>query len=79
MLNPEFLQSLSTKAAALFPAAEAARAKLEKDLYSLLQASLGKLNLVTREEFDHQRTLLDRASARIAELEQRLGKLEAGG
>jgi BMFP domain-containing protein YqiC len=77
MLNHDFLQTLSRKAADLFPAAEAARARLEADLYALLQASLGKLNLVTREEFDAQRELLARAGDRIADLEQRITKLEA--
>ena len=61
MLNHDFLQTLSRKAADLFPAAEAARARLESEMYSLLQASLGKLHLVTREEFDVQRELLARA------------------
>ncbi len=76
MLNHDFLQTLSRKAADLFPAAEAARAKLETELYALLQASLGKLNLVTREEFDAQRELLARAGDRIADLEQRIATLE---
>ena len=79
MFNNEFLQSLSRKAADLFPAAQNARAKLEKDLYALLQASLGKLNVVTREEFDNQCALLERAGKRIAELEQRITQLEAAG
>ncbi len=79
MFNNEFLQSLSRKAADLFPAAQHARAKLEKDLYALLQASLGKLKVVTREEFDNQCALLERAGKRIAELEQRLAQLEATG
>jgi BMFP domain-containing protein YqiC len=77
MLNHDFLQTLSRKAADLFPAAEAARTKLEKEMYALLQASLGKLQLVTREEFDAQRELLARADARIADLEQRIAKLES--
>ncbi len=79
MFNNEFLQSLSRKAADLYPAAQNARAKLEKDLYALLQASLGKLNVVTREEFDNQCALLERAGKRITELEQRITQLEAAG
>ncbi|HTQ99425.1 MAG TPA: accessory factor UbiK family protein [Candidatus Acidoferrum sp.] len=75
-MNNDFLHALSQKAAALFPAAEAGRARLEHELHALLQASLGKLHLVTREEFDAQREVLARANARIAELEQRLARLE---
>jgi BMFP domain-containing protein YqiC len=76
MLNQEFLRSLSSKAASLFPAAESARARLEQELYGLLQTSLGKLQLVTREEFDAQRAVLARAADRISELEQRLDQLD---
>jgi ubiquinone biosynthesis accessory factor UbiK len=76
MFNNEFLHTLSQKAASLFPAAEAARSKLEKELYMLLQTSLGKLHLVTREEFDAQREILARANERIADLEQRIDRLE---
>jgi BMFP domain-containing protein YqiC len=76
MFNQEFLHTLSSKAAALFPAAEQARSKLQQELHALLQSSLGKLQLVTREEFDAQSQLLARASARIDELERRLAALE---
>ncbi|MEI7949716.1 MAG: accessory factor UbiK family protein [Gammaproteobacteria bacterium] len=76
MLNNEFLHNLSQKAATLFPAAEAARDKLQHELHDLLQASLGKLQLVTREEFDAQRQILARANERVAELEQRIAQLE---
>ena len=76
MLDSEFLRSLSARAAALFPAAESARTKLEQELYGLLQGTLGKLHLVTREEFDAQRQVLARATSRIAELEERVQQLE---
>jgi ubiquinone biosynthesis accessory factor UbiK len=76
MINNEFLQSVSRRAAELFPAAAEARAKLESELYSLLQLSLSKLHIVTREEFDAQCAVLAKANQRIAELEQRLASLE---
>ncbi len=76
MLNNEFLHTLSQKAASLFPAAEAARDKLQHELHDLLQTSLGKLHLVTREEFDAHRQILSRANERISELEQRIAQLE---
>jgi ubiquinone biosynthesis accessory factor UbiK len=77
MINNEFLQSLSRKAAGLFPAATEARAKLESELYALLQLSLSKLHIVTREEFDAQCAVLAKANQRIAELEQRLAEMES--
>ncbi|MFN0001812.1 MAG: accessory factor UbiK family protein [Pseudohongiellaceae bacterium] len=76
MLDNEFLHLLSAKAAALFPAAQAARAKLEQELYALLQTSLGKLNVVTREEFTAQQHVLEKATLQIFALEQKLAELE---
>jgi BMFP domain-containing protein YqiC len=76
MLDNEFLRSLSTRAAALFPAAEAARVKLEQEMYTLLQGALGKLNVVTREEFVAQQRVLEKATSQITLLEQKLTELE---
>ena len=76
MIDKDFLQTLSTRAVGLFPAAEAARAKLEKELYGLLQGSLGKLNVVTKEEFVAQARLLEQARAQIAALEVQMAALE---
>jgi BMFP domain-containing protein YqiC len=76
MIDSDFLQKLSARAAGLFPAADAARAKLEKELYGLLQTSLGKLNVVTREEFVAQARLLEQARAQIAALEVQMAALE---
>ncbi|MEC8443855.1 MAG: accessory factor UbiK family protein [Pseudomonadota bacterium] len=56
-------------------------ASLSSDLKLALQSQLQSLitnaNLVTREEFDVQAEVLRRTSARLAELEARLEKLEA--
>jgi len=50
---------------------------MEKNFRSLLQSGLGRMDLVTREEFDLQTAVLERTRARLEELEQRLAKLEA--
>jgi ubiquinone biosynthesis accessory factor UbiK len=76
MLDNEFLRSLSARAAALFPAAETARQKVEQEMYSLLQSTLGKLNIVTREEFDAQQRVLEKATQQITMLEVKLAVLE---
>jgi BMFP domain-containing protein YqiC len=76
MLDNEFLRSLSARAAALFPAAEAARTKIEQQMYTLLQDTLGKLNVVTREEFAAQQRVLEKATLQIGLLEQKLTELE---
>jgi BMFP domain-containing protein YqiC len=76
MIDNDFLQKLSARAAGLFPAADAARQKLEKEMYGLLQNSLAKLNVVTKEEFVAQTRLLEQARAQIAALEVKMAALE---
>jgi len=51
-------------------------ADVQKNLRALLQANFAKLDLVTREEFDVQRSVLLRAREKIAQLEVRLAALE---
>jgi len=50
---------------------------LEKNLRALLGAFFDRFDVVLREDFDVQRRLLERAQARLAELEVRLAELEA--
>jgi len=51
-------------------------ADLEKNLRALLASAFGRLDLVTREEFDVQREVLARTRARLQELEAKLSELE---
>jgi BMFP domain-containing protein YqiC len=51
-------------------------ADIEKNLRALMQSALGRLDLVTREEFDVQREVLARTRAKLAELEAKLAELE---
>ena len=64
-------------------AARTMRRDGESNFRAVLQSSLGKLDLTTREEFEVQSKVLERTRARvealelrIAALEQRLGELE---
>ena len=52
-------------------------ADLEKNLKALLAGWFDRLELVGREDFDVQRRLLERAHAKLAELEKRISELEA--
>jgi hypothetical protein len=52
-------------------------ADLEKNLKALLLAWFDRLDLVVREDFEVQKKLLERAHAKLAELEARIGELEA--
>ena len=49
---------------------------LETNVRSLLQSSLSKMNLVTREEFDVQAALLQRTREKLDKLEKQLEEME---
>jgi len=51
-------------------------ADLEKNLRALLASWADRLDLVAREDFDVQRKLVERAQAKLAELEKRVAELE---
>lgn len=52
------------------------REDLENNFRSVLSAGLGKMDLVTREEFEVQEAVLARTRAKLKGLEDRLGALE---
>ncbi len=54
------------------------RDDLEKNFRSVLQSGLGKLDLVTREEFEVQEAVLARTRQKLEALESRLKKMESG-
>jgi BMFP domain-containing protein YqiC len=51
-------------------------ADLEKNLRALLASFFGRLDLVTREEFDVQREVLARTREKLTQLEARVAELE---
>jgi BMFP domain-containing protein YqiC len=76
MLEPRFFDELAQRVSALIAATPVK--DVEKNLRAFLGASLGRLDLVTREEFDLQREALERARTRLAELEAKIAELEKG-
>jgi BMFP domain-containing protein YqiC len=61
------------------PALRSVGQDLEANFRVVLRSSLAKLDLVTRDEFDAQLKVLERARARLAALEERVKALEAQG
>jgi BMFP domain-containing protein YqiC len=59
------------------PALRATQRDLESNFRAVLRAGLGKLDLVTREEFDTQSRVLERTRARLEALETKVKLLEA--
>jgi len=52
------------------------REELEQNFRAVLQSGLGKLDLVTREEFEVQEAVLARAREKLDSLEAKLKELE---
>jgi BMFP domain-containing protein YqiC len=50
---------------------------VEKNLKAMLGAWFARLDLVLREDFEVQKKLLERAQAKLVELEARLAELES--
>jgi len=50
---------------------------LEENFRAVLKSGLGKLDLVTREEFEVQEAVLKRTREKLAALEARLAEIEA--
>lgn len=55
---------------------KALREDAEQNFRAVLQAGLARLDLVTREEFDVQASVLRRTREKLEALEQRLAQLE---
>ena len=61
------------------PALRSVGEDLEANFRVVLRSSLARLDLVTRDEFDAQLKVLERARARLVALEERVKALEAKG
>lgn len=74
MLDPKILEDLGNKISALL--ANSPAKDIEKNAKAVVSGVLGKLDLVTREEFDIQAQLLARTRERLQALEARVEALE---
>lgn len=72
--DPAFLNNAAEKLSALLKQSPAK--DIEQNLKAGLTSMLGKLDLVTREEFDVQTEVLARTREKLAALEARLTELE---
>jgi BMFP domain-containing protein YqiC len=77
-IDPQTLDELARKLAAAVPdGVRQVQRDLESNFRSVLGAALGKLDLVTREEFEVQQQVLARTRERLEQLGARLVELEA--
>jgi len=78
--DPRIIDDLARRLAGAVPeSVNALRRDLEQNFKGVLQSQLAQLDLVTREEFDVQATVLKRTREKLATLEQRLAELESKG
>lgn len=76
-MSDESIEKLAKKLAESVPAGlRSMRDDLENNFRSVLRASLSKLDLVTREEFEVQEAVLARTREKLEALEERLEQLE---
>ncbi len=81
MFDPKALDDIASRLAnAVPPGLNNLKDDMEKNFRAILQSALGKLDLVTREEFEVQkgvlaktRTKLEALESQVAEIEKRLG------
>ena len=78
MIDLKQLDELARRLSAMVPPGLGeARDDLARNFRAALQSGLGKLDLVTREEFDVQRAVLLRTREKLERLEQLVAQLEA--
>ncbi|WP_019935190.1 ubiquinone biosynthesis accessory factor UbiK [Oceanimonas smirnovii] len=77
MLDPKKLEDIAKQIQSNMPAGlKNMGEEAEKRIRTVLQSQLGKLDVVTREEFDVQTKVLLRTREKLNELEARLALLE---
>lgn len=76
-MNDESLNNIAKKLAEAVPEGlRSMREDLEQNFRSVLRASLAKLDLVTREEFEVQEAVLAKTRAKLEALEAKVKELE---
>jgi BMFP domain-containing protein YqiC len=78
MLDPKLFDDISRRVAGnLPPGLQTLQDDLQRNLRSGIESALGRLNLVTREEFEVQQAVLLRTREKLKALEARVAELEA--
>ncbi|ADE16324.1 protein of unknown function DUF526 [Nitrosococcus halophilus Nc 4] len=78
MIEPKLLDELARKlAGAVPPSLQDFQKDLEKNFRAVLTSTFAKLDLVTREEFDIQRAVLERTRMKLEALAEQVALLEA--
>ncbi|WP_340122464.1 accessory factor UbiK family protein [Methylobacter svalbardensis] len=77
MFDPKALDDIASRlAGAIPPGLNSLKNDLEKSFHAILQGALGKLDLVTREEFEVQKLVLAKTRSKLEDLEKRVAEME---
>ena len=77
MIDPKSLDELAGRLSKLVPEdISAAKADLSDNFRAVIQGWLDRMDLVTREEFDVQKSVLAKTRAKLEALEKQLDELE---
>ena len=78
MFDPKAIDDIASRlAGAIPPGLNNLKEDLEKTFHAILQGALGKLDLVTREEFEVQKMVLTKTRSKLDDLEKRVAEMEA--
>jgi ubiquinone biosynthesis accessory factor UbiK len=77
MFDPKAIDDIASRlAGAIPPGLNNLKEDLEKTFHAILQSALGKLDLVTREEFEVQKLVLAKTRSKLEDLEKRVTEME---
>ena len=77
MFDPKFFEELSAKISGIIAASPAK--DIEKNIKTAMTSMFARLDLVTREEFDVQRKVLERTREKLDAIEAQLARMGAAG
>lgn len=78
MIDARLFDEMADKMASFLPpGVSELRDDFERNAKAVMQSTLSKMDLVSREDFDVQSALLQKSLKRLKELEERVAELEA--
>jgi BMFP domain-containing protein YqiC len=77
MFDPKSIDDIATRLSdAIPPGLNNLKEDMEKNFHAILQSTLGKMDLVTREEFEVQKGVLAKTRSKLEDLEKRVTDME---
>jgi BMFP domain-containing protein YqiC len=74
--SPERMAEMAEQAGKLLPD-ERSREEIQKSMHLMMQGALSRLDMVSREEFEAQKAVLEKTRAKVEKLEKEVSELAA--